>query len=55
MATARLFVIPGSHPSLAARLMLEAKGVPYKRVDLVPVVSKGVVRAAGFPATRSPR
>ncbi|MBA2545915.1 MAG: glutathione S-transferase [Solirubrobacterales bacterium] len=49
MATARLFVIPGSHPSLAARLMLEAKGIPYKRVDLVPVVSKGVVRAAGFP------
>jgi glutathione S-transferase len=49
VATARLFVIPGSHPSMAARLMLERKGIPYKRVDLVPVVSKGVVRAAGFP------
>ena len=54
VATARLFVIPGSHPSLAARLMLEAKGIPYKRVDLVPVVSKGVVRAAGFPGKTVP-
>ena len=54
MPTARLYVIPGSHPSLAARLMLEAKGVPYKRVDLVPVVSKAVVRAAGFPDNTVP-
>lgn len=54
MADARLFVIPGSHPSLAARLMLESKGIPYKRVDLVPVVSKGVVRAAGFPRKTVP-
>ncbi len=34
--------------------MLEAKGIPYKRVDLVPVVSKGVVRAAGFPGNTVP-
>jgi glutathione S-transferase len=51
---ARLFVIPGSHPSLAARLMLERKGVEYKRVDLVPVVSKGVLRAARFPGVTVP-
>lgn len=51
---ARLFVIPGSHPSLAARLMLERKGVEYKRVDLVPVVSKLVLRAARFPGVTVP-
>ena len=54
MADARLFVIPGSHPSLTVRRMLELKGIPYKRVDLVPVVSKGVVRAAGFPGVTVP-
>jgi glutathione S-transferase len=54
MADAKLFVIPGSHPSMTARLMLERKGIPYKRIDLVPVVSKGVVRAAGFPAKTVP-
>ena len=51
---ARLFVIPGSHPSLAARLMLERKGIEYKRVDLVPVISKGVLRAARFPGVTVP-
>ncbi len=42
-------MIPGSHPSQTARQMLELKGIPYKRVDLIPVVSKGVVRTQGFP------
>lgn len=51
---ATLFVIPGSHPSTAARLMLEAKGVEYRRVDLIPVVSKGVLKAAGFPGVTVP-
>jgi glutathione S-transferase len=51
---ARLFVIPGSHPSMTARLMLEHKGIPYKRTDLVPVVSKGVLRAAGFSGITVP-
>jgi glutathione S-transferase len=46
--TNRLYVIPGSHPSMAARLMLERKGIPYKRRDLIPVVSKGALKAAGF-------
>lgn len=50
----RLFTIPGSHPGLAARLMLERKGLSYKRVDLFPVVSKGVVRARRFPAKTVP-
>jgi glutathione S-transferase len=51
---ARLYVIPGSHPSMAARLMLEAKGVEYKRTDLMPVVSKGALRALGFPGVTVP-
>jgi glutathione S-transferase len=54
MATAKLYVIPGSHPSQSARLMLERKGIPYKRVDLIPVVSKGVLRVQGFPGITVP-
>jgi glutathione S-transferase len=52
--TATLYVIPGSHPSMTARLMLEAKGVEYKRVDLMPVVSKAALRALRFPSTTVP-
>ena len=51
---ARLFTIPGSHPGLAVRLMLERKGIDYKRTDLIPVVSIAVVRAAGFPGRTIP-
>ena len=45
---ARLFVIPGSHPATTAALMLDFKGIPFSRTDLIPVVSKGVLRAAGY-------
>jgi glutathione S-transferase len=51
---ARLYVIPGSHPSMAARLMLETKGIAYKRTDLMPVVSKAVLRGLGFPRNTVP-
>lgn len=51
---ARLYVIPASHPSIAVQLMLEHKGVAYKRTDLMPVVSKGVLRAVGFPGVTVP-
>jgi glutathione S-transferase len=51
---ARLFVIPASHPAMAARLMLEQKGVAYKRTDLLPVISKLALRAVGFPGTTVP-
>ena len=34
--------------------MLERKGIPYKRIDLVPVVSKGVLRVNGFPGETVP-
>lgn len=51
---ARMLNIPGSHPALAARLMLERKGIPYSRIDLVPGMSRAIVRAAGFKGTRVP-
>jgi glutathione S-transferase len=54
MAEAKLYVIPGSHPSHTAMLMLERKGIPYKRVDLMPVISKGILRAHRFPANTVP-
>src|SRR5262245_55241183 len=54
VAEAKLYVIPGSHPSQTVRQMLELKGIPYKRVDLIPVVSKGVLRAQGFPGNTVP-
>jgi glutathione S-transferase len=51
---ARLYVIPASHPSISAQLMLEHKGIAYKRTDLLPVISKGVLRAVGFPGVTVP-
>ncbi len=52
--SARLFVIPASHPSITAQLMLERKGIAYKRTDLLPVISKGALRAAGFAGVTVP-
>jgi glutathione S-transferase len=52
--TNRLYVIPGSHPAITARLMLDLKGIEYKRTDLMPVVAKGALRAVGFPRTTVP-
>jgi glutathione S-transferase len=51
---ARLFVIPASHPSVAAQLMLKHKGIAYKRTDLLPVISKGILRLTGFPGVTVP-
>jgi glutathione S-transferase len=51
---ARLYVIPASHPSITAELMLEHKGIAYKRTDLLPVISKGALRALGFSANTVP-
>jgi glutathione S-transferase len=50
----KLYVIPGSHPSMAARLMLEHKGIPYKRVDLIPGIHKLFVKAMRFPGNTVP-
>lgn len=51
---ARLYVIPASHPSISIALMLEHKGIPYKRKDLMPVISKLVLRGLGFPRNTVP-
>ena len=44
----KLYVIPGSHPGIAARLMLERKGIPYRRIDLLPVLSRRLIKLFGF-------
>lgn len=51
---ARLYTIPGSHPGMATRAMLEYKSIPYKRTDLFPVMSKGILRVLGFPGKTVP-
>jgi glutathione S-transferase len=49
-----LFVIPGSHPGIAARLMLERKGVDYRRIDLPPAFSRRLIKLFGFSGDRTP-
>jgi glutathione S-transferase len=51
---ATLYVIPGSHPAMAARKMLELKGIDYKRVDLMPVISRAALKAMRFPGVTIP-
>ncbi len=51
---ARLYVIPASHPSISAELMLRHKGIDYKRTDLMPVISKLALRALRFPRNTVP-
>jgi glutathione S-transferase len=50
----KLYGIPGSHPVMSARLMLEHKGIDYKRVDLLPVMSRMLIRVLGFSGNRVP-
>ncbi len=47
-------MIPASHPSITTELMLARKGIEYKRTDLLPVISKLALRAAGFPGVTVP-
>ncbi|MBV9213863.1 MAG: glutathione S-transferase [Actinobacteria bacterium] len=54
MAAARLYALPASHPSTAAELMLERKGLDYRRVDLVPAVHRPLLRALRFPGITVP-
>jgi len=54
MSRATLYVIPGSHPAIAAERMLEHKGIPHRRVDLMPVISRGVLKVMGFPGVTVP-
>ena len=50
----KLYVIPGSHPSKAAELMLEHKGIPFKRVDLVTAMHRPSLKLLGFEGKTVP-
>jgi glutathione S-transferase len=49
-----LYGIPGSHPAHTGQLMLEHKGMAFRRVNLVPGFHRVYVRARGFPGDRVP-
>ncbi len=51
----QLYVIPGSHACRSGILMLEHKGVPYRRVDLVTLTHPVVARLHGFDAGHQTR
>jgi glutathione S-transferase len=51
---ATLIGVPASHPSLAAELMLRAKGIEYRRIDLVSGMHRAALRALGFPGVTVP-
>jgi glutathione S-transferase len=54
MGQAILYGIPGSHAVRAGQLMLEHKGIPFRRRDFVPCVHRVRVRMLGFRGDRVP-
>lgn len=46
----KLYVIPGSHACRSGILMLEHKGLPFERVDILTLMHPIVVRLHGFDA-----
>lgn len=51
---ATVYGLVASHPVKAACLMLEHKGVEYRRRDLANVIDRPLLRAMGFPAPTVP-
>jgi glutathione S-transferase len=51
---ATLYAIPASNAVLTAQLALERKGIPYRRVDQLPVVHRIGMRARGFQGSTVP-
>ncbi len=51
---ATLYVIPGSHACRTGMLMLERKGIDYRRVELLTGMHGLGVRMLGFPGNRTP-
>ena len=51
---ATLYGIPGSHPVRTGELMVQYKGIPYRRVDLQPGLHRVLVRLRGFSGDRVP-
>ena len=52
--TATLYAIPGSHAVRTGELMLEHKGVPFRRVNFPPGPHRVLVRVMGFRGDRVP-
>ena len=44
-AETTLYVVPASHPCACVERALELKGIPFRRVDLLPVLHKALQRA----------
>ncbi len=40
MPAATLYALPASHPCAGVALAMRLKGVDFRRVDMIPVVSK---------------
>jgi glutathione S-transferase len=51
---ATLYGIPASHPVYATTLMLDAKGVAYRRIDLPQWFHRPLLRVLRFPGTTVP-
>ena len=49
-----LIGVPGSHPSLAAELMLRHKGIPYRRFDLPNMSHAYILPLLGYDARTVP-
>ncbi len=54
MSKPTLFSLPGSHPAISVKLMLDFKGIDFRTVDLMPLLHKAALRAMGFPGTTVP-
>jgi glutathione S-transferase len=54
MTEATLYGIIGSHPVKTAELMLEHKGIPFRRIDVPPGKHWEVLPAEGFPGKTVP-
>ena len=52
--TATLYGIPGSHAVRAGELMLEHKGIDFRRVNFLPGPHRVLVRVKGFKGDRVP-
>lgn len=52
--TATLYAIPGSHAVRTGELMLEHKGIPFRRVNFPPGPHRVFVRVLGFKGDRVP-
>src|SRR3982751_155906 len=50
----KLLAVPASHPCAAVAAMLDAKRVPYARVDLIPGASRLWLRVTGFEGATVP-